>query len=214
MARQPGGVAAPAVHFLYMHKKNIYFLEMQFTNTDPRPTKAPFNTEYFMKFLLVLILSAFSLNAMASSQSEDLFIKKVYALIETENIKMVDVAPESLNAKQTAGLMKAAREESDIWYDTILEGDYVLNSETDIEVAALTKYYSASGEFVAYHALIQHAAYDVASCDINWEDDQEAMDQFLKDNCTSGYISSGIFISPDFKFHFRDENSIEDFSEQ
>ena len=165
-----------------------------------------------MKFLLVLALSAFSLNALASSQSEDRFIKKVYALIETENIKMVDVAPESLSPKQLAGLMKAAREESDIWYDTILEGDFVLHSEADIEVAALTKYHSASGEFVAYHATIQHAAYDTGRCDIDWDVDQETMDRLMKENCTAGYISSGIFISPDFKFHFRDENAIEDFS--
>lgn len=168
-----------------------------------------------MKFLLVLLLTAFSLNSQASSKAEDLFIKKVYAVIEAGNGTIKDVDPKSLNSKQFAGLLKAANEEADIWYDTILEGDYMLNSDADVEVAALSKYYSASGEFVAYHAIIQHAAYDVGSCDLDWEEEnQENMNEFLKGNCTPGYISSGIFVSPDFKLHFRDENAIEDFSEE
>ncbi|UXR64804.1 hypothetical protein EZJ49_00860 [Bdellovibrio bacteriovorus] len=167
-----------------------------------------------MKFLLMLLLTAFSLNSLASSHAEDLFIKKVYAVTEANNGRSEDVDPETLTSRQIDGLMKAANAEADIWYDTILEGDYMLNSEAEVEVAALSKYYSASGEFVAYRAIIQHAAYDVGSCDIDWEEDQDKMDQFLKGNCTPGYISSGIFISPDFKFHFRDENAIEDFSEE
>ena len=166
-----------------------------------------------MKSLLVLFLSVFPLLSLASSRGEDQFIKKVYAVIEANNGTFKEVSPDRLTPKQIAGLLKAAGEEADIWYDTILEGDYMLNSEADIEVAELSKYYSASGEFVAYRAVIQHAAFDVGSCDVDWEETPENMNQILKDNCTAGYISGGIFISPDFKFHFRDEDAIEDFTE-
>lgn len=149
-----------------------------------------------MKSLLVLLLTIFPLLSLASSRGEDQFIEKVYSVIEAKNGTFREVAPADLNPKQLAGLMKAAREEADIWYDTILEGDYMLKSEADIEVVELSQYYSASGELVAYRAVIQHAAFDVG-----------------EDNCTPGYISSGIFVSPDFRFHFRDEDAIEDFTE-
>ncbi|MGE9744764.1 hypothetical protein [Bdellovibrio bacteriovorus] len=166
-----------------------------------------------MKILLALMLSVFSVNAFASSKAEQTFLKKLYSVIEAGSEVTQEIDFDSLSAPDQAALLKAAEYESNIWYDTILEGDYQLKDGASVEFGSLTKIYSAAGEFVAYKGQIQHEAYDTGSCDIPYEEDDATIQEYMKENCVAGYISSGIYISPDFKFHLRDENAIEDFEE-
>ncbi|WP_148278686.1 hypothetical protein [Bdellovibrio bacteriovorus] len=166
-----------------------------------------------MKILLALMLSVFSVNAVASSKAEQAFLKKLYAVVESGTETFEEIELDSLSAQDQAALLKAAEYESNIWYDTILEGDYQLKADASVEYGSLTKMYSAKGEFIAYKGLIQHEAYDTGSCDIPYEEDDSVIQDYMKENCTPGYISSGIYVSPDFKFHLRDENAIEDFQE-
>ncbi|WP_232468754.1 hypothetical protein [Bdellovibrio bacteriovorus] len=166
-----------------------------------------------MKILLALMLSVFSVNALASSKAEQAFLKKLYAVIESGTETLEEIEFGNLSSQDQAALMKAAENESNIWYDTILEGDYQLKGDASVGYGYLAKVYSAKGEFIAYKGIIQHDAYDTGSCDVPYEEEEKVIEEYLKENCIAGDIFSGIYVSPDFKFHLRDENEIENFQE-
>lgn len=166
-----------------------------------------------MKLLLAMVLTVFSLNAVAGSEAE--FYGKVRAALEAGS-EPVELNMTELTEKERTQLLKAGQEEADIWPDTILEGEYALDSEANLELASVEKVFTQKGAFVAYRVGIYHAAFDTGSCETEWDfeyDDEAAYREYLVKNCTAGHISSALYVSPDFKHHFRDEDSIEDFSD-
>lgn len=166
-----------------------------------------------MKYLLILMLTVFSANSFAFSKAEKKFLNKLTAVVESGTAIESEVIFSELSPKEQSALLEAAEDESNIWYDTILEGDYQLKENASVEFGSLSKIFSAQGEFIAYRGTIQHEAYDTGSCDVPYDEEESVIQEYMKDNCTAGYIFSGIYISPDFKFHLRDENAIEDFKD-
>ncbi|MNL18960.1 hypothetical protein D3C87_1401330 [compost metagenome] len=166
-----------------------------------------------MKLLVAMVLTVFSLNAVAGTEAE--FYDQVRAAVDSGS-EPVELNSKDLTEKQRASLLKAAQEEANIWYDTILEGDYALDPDADLNLVAVEKILTSKGAFVAYRISFAHAAFDTGSCETEWDyenEDQAAYKEYLMNNCTAGHISSSAYVSPDFEHHFRDEDSIEDFQD-
>lgn len=171
-----------------------------------------------MKLSSLVFVTLFSANAFAAVSSEQKFINQVYSVIETNKSGNEELDMATLSKAQVARLLKAANEESDIWGDTILEGDYVLANNSQVELYSVEKVVSTKSELVAYRIVYGQAAFNIGACEmeVDWDlmsDNPEAFDQFAKENCQAGTISAGAYVSPDFQFHFRDEDAIEDFSD-
>lgn len=166
-----------------------------------------------MKLLVAMVLTVFSVNAVAGTEAE--FYDKVRAAVEAGS-EPVEINLKDLTAKERTKLLKIGQEEANIWYDTILEGDYTLDSQADLKLSSVEKLSTVKGDFAAYRIGISHAAFDTANCETEWDsevDDEAAYREYLVNNCTAGRIVSAIYVSPDFKFHFRDEDAIEDFQD-
>jgi hypothetical protein len=166
-----------------------------------------------MKLLVAMILTVFSVNAVAGTEAE--FYDKLRAALGSGS-EPVELNLKELTQKQHSQLLKAAQEEANIWYDTILEGEYTLDSTEDLKLSSVEKVLTPKGEFVAYRISLSHAAFDTGSCEVEWDfetEDEAAYRNYLVENCTAGRISSAAYVSPDFKHHFRDEDSIEDFQD-
>lgn len=166
-----------------------------------------------MRLLVTMILTVFSVNAVAGTEAE--FYDKVRAAVGAGS-EPVEINLKDLNEKERTKLLKIGQEEANIWYDTILEGDYTLDSQADLKLSSVEKLSAAKGEFVSYRIGISHAAFDTANCETEWafeNEDEAAYREYLVNNCTAGRIFSAIYVSPDFKHHFRDEDAIEDFQD-
>lgn len=170
-----------------------------------------------MKFASLVFVTLFSVNAFAAAGTEQQFINKVYGVIKSNQFDNEELDLATLSKVQITGLLKAANEEADVWGDTILEGDYVLAENSQVELYTVEKVVSKT-ELVAYRIVFGQAAFDISNCEeeVDWDlmsENPEAFDKFAKEKCTAGTISAGAYVSPDFKFHFRDEDAIEDFSD-
>jgi hypothetical protein len=166
-----------------------------------------------MKLLAAMVLTVFSLNAVAGTEAE--FYDKIRAALGSGS-EPVELKLSELTKNQHVELLKAAQAEANIWYDTILEGDYALDPNGQVYLTSVEKVLTSRGSFVGYRIGIAHAAYDTGTCETEWDyetDDAVAYKNYLVNNCTAGHISSAAFVSPDFEHHFRDEDSIEDFQD-
>lgn len=107
-----------------------------------------------------------------------------------------------LSASELATLKKVAFEQAQIWADTILEGDYVADGETRLmEVIGIFR----SNELVAYKIRYAERAWDISTCDYDYEN-PETLQQ-----CTEGFIRETSFVSPDFKNYVRNHDDIANF---
>jgi len=171
-----------------------------------------------MKLLSAFILISFSMNAFAAAKvtlHPDLSAKLNEAL-ESKQYTSTEVEISKLTAQENKALLEAANDESNIWGDTILEGDYILDSQSKIELVTVEKLVSNASEFLGYRIVYQHGAYETGSCEVDWEaadENPEAFQEQLNNDCTRGHIVAGAYVTPDFKEHFRDEDAIEDFSD-
>ena len=167
-----------------------------------------------MKMICASLLMFISLNAQAMTEKQ--FTDKLYAALETKQTVVADMDLKTFKAKQLANLHKAAIELSGIWGDTILEGDYALDPQGQIEVVWVEKVSNAKGDLLAYNFTYRHRAYFTGECEIDWdaiENETESYDdQLVSKGCSLGYIVGKAYISPDFKHFMRDEDNIEDFS--
>ena len=154
-----------------------------------------------MKYAGLVLLMLFSLNSFA--MTEEQWVQKVWAAKETQGSDNIDMDLNSLTPRQKQALATAAQDLADIWPDTILEGDYVLDPQGSLQVIYINKFINARGELVAYQFCFSHEAYYTGECDID-----EDMSQ-----CEHGSITGHGYISPNFKFHMRDHDNIEDFSD-
>lgn len=100
-------------------------------------------------------------------------------------------------------LEQAANDQSQIWGDTILEGDYAANGPTRLdEVKAIFSHQ----ELIGFRIVYSESAWYTGECDYDGSDESLAA-------CQSGRISEGSFISPNFDVYVRDESAYANFQE-
>lgn len=166
-----------------------------------------------MKFLAALLLTTFALSANAQMTEEEEFYDQVQQVVESN--EPVDVELKDLTAKEKVKLLEAAQYQADIWYDTILEGDYQLDSSGKLSLTYVQKYFS-NNKFIAYRITYSHPAYATGACDTEWDgdyDDEAAYKKYLQENCPLGRITGAAYVSPDLELQFRDDDAIEDFED-
>ena len=163
-----------------------------------------------LKYALALTITlAITSTVHAKSASQE-FRELTYALAEGQLDMQVEILPaEQINKKVLTKLLKIANKEAQIWYDTILEGDYQLSPSQDLtldEVALVT----VSGKAVAYRIKYSHAAWDVANCD--YQDDLTAENELtIMQGCVFGKIVGTSYVNLKMTQAERDHNNSEEF---
>lgn len=166
-----------------------------------------------MKHLIALVLTIFAFSANAAMTEQE-FYEQVKTLADS-GTEPTDVELKDLSKKEQYELLKSAEYEANVWYDTILEGDYQLDSDAKLELTTVQKYFS-NNKFIAYRISFARGAYETGACETEWEyetDDEEAYKKYLAENCQYGRIVGAAYVSPGFEMQFRDDDAIEDFEE-
>lgn len=158
-----------------------------------------------------IVFSIILLSSFAQAKS---FAQLAYSLsTEIEKYEEIDLTIEDLQSKLLQKLQERAEYESNIWGDTILEGDYEL-SRDPIALNSVSAIYNSRGTFVAYRITYSARAWDVADCEFDSSRLSEAAAQeygeIFKD-CTEGIIVGNSFVSPGLKRSERDFNNMEYF---
>ncbi len=169
-----------------------------------------------MRTLVGLCLAMFCF-VSASEAKAPKFAEVAYEISEhPEKFEEIELSMEDVDAKTLQKLLFRANQESQIWYDTILEGDYVLQSDVVALTGVSAIYNADSGAFVAYRINYSKPAWDHSMCDVDWDQFHDAAEEerneLMKD-CTPGFIVGSSFVSPNLRQSERDFNAIEDFVE-
>ncbi|RYE42700.1 MAG: hypothetical protein EOP48_23270 [Sphingobacteriales bacterium] len=109
---------------------------------------------------------------------------------------------QKLNSASREKLSRVALSQSNVWADTILEGDYIADKKPRLDVVSGI---FENGELVGYKITYSEKAWYIGDCDYDYENAST-----LK-GCTKGRIYESSFVSPDFETYFRDLNEIADF---
>lgn len=131
-----------------------------------------------------------------SSQCSDSFFR-YQVLYELESPASFLLTPELIQALETV-----AKEQSYIWADTILEGEYEAEGDTRLEKVEGV---FADGHLVAYRITYSEKAWYTGLCDYDFEDKSTLRD------CAEGRIAESTFVSLDLTSWMRDENAFADF---
>lgn len=106
----------------------------------------------------------------------------------------------SESLKQT--LSKIAEDQSQIWGDTILEGDYFADGPTYLQsVEALYK----EGTFIGYRIFYYSKAWETLDCTFNGNTHEGL------ESCKPGIIREASFVSPDFQSAVTDDGNFATF---
>jgi hypothetical protein len=112
------------------------------------------------------------------------------------------VALSQLTAEQTAIFAKIADSQSEIWADTILEGEYESLGATRLDgVEGVYR----KDQLVGYRITYSAQAWSTADCSY------DSRDKATLVSCTPGRIVESAFVALDFKTWQRDEKAIADF---
>lgn len=164
-----------------------------------------------MKICGIIFVSVLMLGSFAQAKS---FARLAYSLsTEIEKYEEIDLSLEDLQGSLFSKLQERAEYESNIWGDTILEGDYEISQDA-VALNAVSSIYNSRGIFVAYRIIYSVRAWDVADCEFDGSRLHQASaqeyDEIFKD-CIEGVIIGNSFVSPGFKRSERDFNNMEYF---
>ncbi len=107
-----------------------------------------------------------------------------------------------LSNGELKALQKIAVEQAGIWADTILEGDYYAEGNTELEEVTGIFYKS---RLVAYKIQYAERAWETSSCDFDGED------VTALEGCPEGIIRETSFVSPDLKTFIRNHDDLANF---
>lgn len=107
-----------------------------------------------------------------------------------------------LTPKIESILYQIAEEQTSIWYDTILEGDYQVEGEVRLDnISVILK----NGNLAAYHITYSQKAWETSECEF----DGNQLETLKK--CTPGRIFESSYVTPNMNYFEVDENRIAEF---
>lgn len=166
-----------------------------------------------MRALVGLCFALFCFVSVSEAKAPK-FSEIAYEISEhPEKFEEIDLALEDVGGKILEKLLKRAHHESQIWHDTILEGDYVLQTNV-VALTGVSAVYNADGLFVAYRINYSKPAWDHSMCDVDWDKFHNATEEErpeLMKECVAGFIVGSSFVSPNLRQSVRDFNAIEEF---
>lgn len=125
------------------------------------------------------------------------------APFKVEDAFSVDQPEHSTLTTDVYGVLKnIAVRQTQIWGDTILEGDYQAEGNTRLDVVS---FLYKNERLIGYRISYSERAWYTGECDYNGYDEES-----LK-GCAEGRIFESSYVSPDFKTYFRDEDDLADF---
>ncbi|MNK12049.1 hypothetical protein D3C87_301050 [compost metagenome] len=167
--------------------------------------------------LMSFVLSLASFKAQAIS-AEEAFANTVDKIIDDKNGKFYqeqDVPLDKIDPLRFKKLVSLAESQTDTWWDTILEGDYLLSQEP-LRLQELLAIRDLKGKLVAFKMDYSVKAWDIANCDVDLEALDKAevseYDQMLSE-CRVGNIMGSSFVSPNLQLVMRNYDETEDFSD-
>ncbi|MCX7978092.1 MAG: hypothetical protein N2578_03730 [Bdellovibrionaceae bacterium] len=161
-----------------------------------------------MRMLVWLTTFMLSLSGLAAHDFEAA-VSEVMNLCEKSCSARVQSQPLFERGKQNhlpdqvfAHLKERAYELAQVWGDTILEGDYVTDGNT--ELVRVERVY-LDGRFVAWRITYAEQAWDISTCRFDRNKPPRLQ------NCKSGSILEAAYVSEDFLQVIVDENQFADF---
>lgn len=146
-----------------------------------------------MKSLLIAVI-AFSANLAFANNSKN-FLDLVEKIQESEaEYQTVSIDLQGVNKKVLAQLLKLANKNSQIWGDTILEGDYIA-SQDELVLESFEKVVTKSGKLVAYKMEYSLRAWNTfkSTCSIDWNKETYTDEDFK--GCSLGKIWDSAYVS-------------------
>jgi hypothetical protein len=166
-------------------------------------------TRSFQTFFVstLLIALAILLGSAPSEASADLvrnesrpWADSVRAALKTNQLLLgaIDLSTNTLPNGIRAQLLYIAAEQTQIWADTILEGDYVVENDVKIDSVETVQ---MDGIFLGYRITYSSQAYETSACDA----------QVNIAMCTQGRIVESTFAAPELNAWIRDAKHLADF---
>jgi len=170
-----------------------------------------------MRTLVTALLIAFSINAAADEMGphhrefmaevdamsdacpQDHCAPPYQILVAFDRINQVN----NLKPKDLQQFNRIAFKQAQIWGDTILEGDYYADGETQLDAVEILQ---KNGKTIGYRISYSETAWFTSDCDFDYDNLET-----LK-NCPQGIITERSYVSLDKKTFFRDNRSFAEFS--
>lgn len=115
-----------------------------------------------------------------------------------------DVVPTKIDSLTLDALKKIAEEQAQVWADTILEGDYTANGQTEL---GMVQAIYQNGQLRAYHLFFFEKAWYTGDCNYDYENPKSLQ------SCQRGQINEAAFVSANLKTVLPDEDHYAEFSE-
>ena len=109
----------------------------------------------------------------------------------------------SLSPSDLAAFNEIANDQAQIWGDTILEGDYQADGNTELDSVEKLE---LKGQFVGYRVFYSERAWETSSCDYNGEPES-------LEGCTEGRIQEASFVSKELNNWTRDPSNYAEFND-
>jgi hypothetical protein len=137
-------------------------------------------------------------NAKADHIEDHSFLEKTSNFTDASKQTVFDRSNQidQLTVEMLEKFQSIASEQTQIWSDTILEGDYQADDQTVLDQVEELK---SNGELVAYHVTYSQRGWDTSLCTYPGNLDLSALAQ-----CQEGRIVESSFVSRDLKSWSRD----------
>lgn len=109
----------------------------------------------------------------------------------------------SVDPKEIQRFTEIASDQAQIWGDTILEGDYQADGNTELDTVERLE---MNGQFIGYRIFYSEKAWETANCEYNGEPD-------TLEGCTEGRIQEGTIVSREKNNWTRDSSHYAEFSD-
>lgn len=157
-----------------------------------------------VRFSIFAILLALPFGAIARADRVDVesrpWVEAVRKAVRADEVvfELVDPVSNLVAPQARIRLAEIGHDQAQIWADTILEGEYLAESEVRVDAIEIAKV----GElFIGYRITYSSVAYETMDCDASRH----------LETCTPGRIVESTFVSPNLESWVRDDRHYAEF---
>ncbi len=145
--------------------------------------------------LAVILFLAMNANAGSMERVPTLCGENTFQDLKMENCQALKLVPTHLPEVQQGKVAELADDSTDIWPDTILEGDIDTNFEGFAVDSVVMILASSNNEVLGYRIQFSYQGWETTCVDDNYDANKP---ETYKD-CKMGKITQTIFVDPDFR---------------
>lgn len=160
--------------------------------------EAQFRVNNYKKLQEIIDLYKHNCNETAEQQDcrDNISTEMIFNLNSTQAQKIDSTTYQALKT--------IAEEQAQVWADTILEGDYQANGNTEL---GMVQAIYQNGQLRAYHIFFFERAWFTGNCNFDYENQKSLQ------SCERGEIREAAFVSSNLKTVLPDEDHYAEFSE-